>query len=62
MNAQLQRLAEDMEFIMQILTDPELTDEDSEFYLRTRQAQREIDEGKGITSFEEEFLKRWRNT
>ncbi len=47
MNAQRQRLAEDMEFIMQILTDPESTDEDREFYLRTRQAQREIDEGKG---------------
>ncbi len=62
MNTQLQRLAEDLEFIMQILTDPEFTDEDREFYLGTRQAQRQIDEGKGITSSEEEFWKRWRNT
>ncbi len=61
MNAKLQRLAEDLEFIMQILTDPEFTDEDREFYLRTRQAQREVEQGKVTTYSEKEFKKRWRN-
>ena len=57
---EVKRLSDDMTFILGVMTDPEFNDEDREFYLRTRQAQREVEQGKVTTYSEKEFKKRWK--
>ncbi len=57
---EVKRLSDDMTFILGVMTDPEFNDEDREFYLRTRQAQREVEQGKVATYSENEFKKRWK--
>ena len=59
MQNELKRLKEDVTFIMQVLTDPDFSQEDREFYMRTWQAQKEIDQGEYIAHTEEEFKARW---
>ncbi len=59
MQADVKRLADDIDFVLRVLTDSEFTDEDREFYLGTRQAWKQVEQGKLTTYSEEEFKKRW---
>ena len=61
MQADVKRLADDIDFVLRVLTDPEFTDEDREFYLGTRQARKQVEQGKLTTYSEEEFKERWHN-
>ena len=52
----IEELRQEFHKLNSVAVDEDLTDEDLEFILRTRQAQKEIDEGKGITVSAEQFL------
>lgn len=59
MRAEMKRLSDDMEFILRVMTDPEFTKEDREFYLGTHQALKEVEKGKVTTYSEKQFKERW---
>ncbi len=59
MQADVKRIADDIDFVLRVLTDPEFTDEDREFYLGTRQARKQVEQGNVTTYCEEEFKERW---
>ncbi len=51
-------MQQELHEVKEAVVQTELTEEDLEFIEGTRQAQKEIDEGKGITLPAEEFLKK----
>lgn len=56
LHKELLSLHREVHEIKEAMTEKELTDDDLEFILRTRQAQKDIDEGKGVTRTVQEFL------
>jgi len=52
----IRSLQREIHQIKEAVVDKKLTDDDMEFIRRTRQAQKDIDEGKGVTRTVDEFL------
>lgn len=57
---EVKRLAGDMEFLKQLMTDATLTSEDREFHILTRQAGTEAELGNLTSYTEAEFKERWK--